>query len=257
MSECVNCTLSNGVAVVEINRPKALNALNAEVLASLYETMQELDQNQAVKVVILTGSGEKAFVAGADISAMQEMTSEQAKEFAKMGHRTMNRVAAMRPFTIAAVNGFALGGGCELAMSCDIRVASTKARMGIPEVTLGVIPGFGGTQRLPRLVGLGRAKELLATGRQVKAEEAMAIGLVNAVKEPEELLSYCKEMAEKIVANSTTAISYGKRAMDLGTEMGLPLGLELEIDLFGETFTTPDQREGMTAFVEKRKPNFA
>lgn len=257
MSKCINCSVSEGIALVEINRPEALNALNPEVLSTLHDTMEELDKTQGVKVIILTGSGEKAFVAGADISAMQSMDSAQAKEFAKFGHRTMNKIASMKAFTIAAVNGFALGGGCELALSCDIRVASTKARLGIPEVTLGVIPGFGGTQRLPRLVGLGIAKELLATGRQVKADEAVSIGLVNAVKEPEELLPYCREMAEKIVANSSSAISYGKRAMDAGVEISLDKALELEIDLFGETFTTPDQKEGMTAFVEKRKPNFA
>lgn len=257
MSKCINCSVSEGIALVEINRPEALNALNPEVLSTLHDTMEELDKTQGVKVIILTGSGEKAFVAGADISAMQSMDSAQAKEFAKFGHRTMNKIASMKAFTIAAINGFALGGGCELALSCDIRVASTKARLGIPEVTLGVIPGFGGTQRLPRLVGLGMAKELLATGRQVKAEEAVSIGLVNAVKEPEELLPYCREMAEKIVANSSSAISYGKRAMDAGVEISLDKALELEIDLFGETFTTPDQKEGMTAFVEKRKPDFA
>lgn len=257
MSKCINCNVSNGIALVEINRPEALNALNPEVLSTLHDTMEELEKTEGVKVIILTGSGEKAFVAGADISAMQSMDSAQAKEFAKFGHRTMNKIASMKAFTIAAINGFALGGGCELALSCDIRVASTKARLGIPEVTLGVIPGFGGTQRLPRLVGLGIAKELLATGRQVKADEAVSIGLVNAVKEPEELLPYCREMAEKIVANSSSAISYGKRAMDAGVEISLDKALELEIDLFGETFTTPDQKEGMTAFVEKRKPNFA
>lgn len=256
MSEYVTCTINEGIAVVTINRPKALNALNQEVLAFLYDTMDALDRNSEVKVVILTGSGEKAFVAGADISAMQKMDSVEAKAFSRLGQRTMDKVANMRPFVIAAVNGFALGGGCELAMACDIRVASAKAKLGIPEVTLGVFPGFGGTQRLPRLVGLGIAKELLATGRQLKADEAKQIGLVNYVTEPENLLTYCLDLAEQIAGNSTSAISLGKQAMNTGTEMSLEHALEYEASLFGIAFSTPDQREGMTAFLEKRKAKF-
>lgn len=244
------------MAVVLINRPKALNALNEEVLVALYETMERLDKNEDIKVVIITGSGEKAFVAGADISSMCQMGCEDAKSFARLGQRTMDKIANMRPFVIAAINGYALGGGCELAMACDMRVASSKARMGIPEVTLGVFPGFGGTQRLPRLVGLGIAKELLATGRQVKADEAMQIGLVNKVVDPTELLSYCMELAEQIAGNSTSAISYGKQAMTLGTEMDIAHAMEMEATLFGVVFTTDDQKEGMTAFLEKRKPAF-
>ena len=256
MSECVNCTIENHIAIVVINRPKALNALNKEVLTALYDTMCDLDKNQDVKVVILTGSGEKAFAAGADIAAMQAMSCEEAKCFSRIGQKTMDQVASMRPFVIAAVNGYALGGGCELAMACDMRVASEKARMGIPEVTLGVFPGFGGTQRLPRLVGLGIAKELLATGRQVHADEAERSGLVNKVVCPTELLSYCLELGEQIVKNSTSAISYGKQAMTLGTEMDLAHAMEMEASLFGVVFTTHDQKEGMKAFLEKRKPVF-
>ncbi len=256
MSEIVTYTIDNGIALVVIDRPKALNALNQEVLTCLYDKMTELDQNLSVKVVILTGGGEKAFVAGADIAAMSKMTSTEAKAFSELGHRTMNKVAAMRPFTIAAVNGYALGGGCELAMACDIRVASAKAKFGIPETTMGVIPGFGGTQRLPRLVGLGRAKELLATGRQAKADEAYRIGLVNHVSEPEELLSYCMDLAERISRNSTTAISYGKQAMTAGTEMDLANALSFEANLFGVVFSTHDQAEGMDAFLNKRPAVF-
>lgn len=256
MSEVVKYTIENGIAQVIIDRLKALNALNPEVLTALYDTMSELDKDLSVKVVILTGAGEKAFVAGADIASMSKMTSTEAKAFSELGQRTMDKVAAMRPFTIAAVNGYALGGGCELAMACDIRVASTKARFGIPEVTLGVIPGFGGTQRLPRLVGLGRAKELLATGRQAKADEACQIGLVNYVCEPEELLSYCMELAGRISKNSTSAIAYGKQAMAAGTEMDLANGLTLEASLFGVTFSTHDQAEGMDAFLSKRPAVF-
>lgn len=256
MSECVNCTIENHIAIVVINRPKALNALNEDVLAALYNKMNELDQDKNVKVVILTGSGEKAFVAGADIAAMQKMNCEEAKHFSRLGQKTMDKIANMRPFVIAAVNGYALGGGCELAMACDMRVASNKARFGIPEVTLGVFPGFGGTQRLPRLVGLGIAKELLATGRQVKADEAMSIGLVNKVVDPTELVSYCLELAEQISKNSTSAIDYGKQAMTMGTETDLAHALEMEASLFGVVFTTPDQKEGMEAFLNKRKPEF-
>ena len=256
MSEYVTCEVENGIALVKIDRPKALNALNEQVLFELYDIMTKLDENRSVKVVILTGSGEKAFVAGADIAVMKTMDPVAAKQFSRLGQRTMDKVAGMRPFVIAAVNGFALGGGCELAMACDIRVASRKARMGVPEVSLGVFPGFGGTQRLPRLVGLGRAKELLATGRQVKADEAERIGLVNYVTEPEELLPYCTELAKKIAENSTSGIHLGKQAMDAGVEMDLAHALELEANLFGMVFATPDQREGMTAFLEKRKAHF-
>ena len=256
MSECVNCTIENHIAIVVINRPKALNALNEDVLTALYNKMTELDQDRDVKVIILTGSGEKAFVAGADIAAMQQMGCEEAKQFSRLGQKTMDKIANMRPFVIAAINGYALGGGCELAMACDMRVASNKARLGIPDVTLGVFPGFGGTQRLPRLVGLGIAKELLATGRQVKADEAMAIGLVNKVVDPTELVSYCLELAEQISGNSTSAIDYGKQAMTMGTETDLAHALEMEASLFGVVFTTPDQKEGMGAFLDKRKPEF-
>ncbi len=256
MNNCVNCTVEKGVAIVVIDRPEALNALNQQVLVGLYDTMDALDKNPEVKVVILTGAGQKAFAAGADIAAMSAMDPNEAMIFSQTGHRTMDKVADMRPFVIAAVNGYALGGGCELAMACDIRVASEKARFGIPEVTLGVVPGFGGTQRLPRLVGLGRAKELLATGRQVRAEEAFRIGLVNEVTAPEDLLSRCMELAEQIAANSTGAIALGKRAMAAGAETDLSHGLELERQAFALTFASPDQAEGMAAFLGKRKAEF-
>lgn len=256
MSECVNCTIDNHIAIVVINRPKALNALNEAVLTALYNKMEELDQNKAVKVVIITGSGEKAFVAGADIAAMQKMSGEEAQRFSRLGQKTMDKIANMRPFVIASINGYALGGGCELAMACDMRIASDRAKLGIPEVTLGVFPGFGGTQRLPRLVGLGIAKELLATGRQVSANEAEKIGLVNKVVAPTELVSCCLELAEQIAENSTSAISYGKQAMTMGTETDLAHALEMEASLFGMVFTTADQKEGMDAFLSKRKPVF-
>lgn len=254
--EYIRCEYKGAVAVVTIDRPKALNALNPDVLRELYDVMEELDNNNDVRAIIVTGAGEKAFVAGADIAAMSTMNPEEALEFAKTGHRTMDRVAAMKKPTIAAINGFALGGGCELAMSCDIRIASAKARMGIPEVTLGVIPGFGGTQRLSRLVGLGMAMELLATGRQCKADECEKIGLVNRVVCPDELMDTCMELAEKIAGNSATAIALGKKSVTSGIEMDLAKALELEQQAFALTFATHDQKEGMSAFLEKRQANF-
>jgi len=256
MSDCVLCRIDNGVALVTIHRPDVLNALNSEVLSALGQIIADLDRNLAIRVVILTGSGEKAFAAGADIASMQNMTPVEARAFSAAGQAVLQKLENMRPVVIAAINGFALGGGCELAMACDIRVASTKARMGVPEVSLGVFPGFGGTQRLPRLVGLGIAKELLATGRQVKAEECRAIGLVNHIVEPDALMPFCQEMACAISANSTFAISMGKQCMNAGIEMDLVRALEYEANLFGILFSTYDQKEGMTAFLEKRRANF-
>ena len=214
MEQYIHCTKENAVAIVTINRPQALNALNPGVLRDLYDTMDQLDSDSSVKVVIITGAGEKAFVAGADIASMSTMTPEQALDFAKTGHRTMNRVAAMKKVTIAAINGFALGGGCELAM------------------------------------------ELLATGRQVDAGEAIGIGLVNRIVEPDELMISCLEMARQIAGNSTTAIALGKEAVCSGLETDLAHGLELEQKAFALSFATADQKEGMNAFLEKRHANF-
>ena len=256
MGQYINCTVDGHVAIVLLNRPKALNALNPELLGELYDTMKELNEDKTIKVVILTGSGDKAFAAGADIASMSTMTPVEAIAFSKHGQKTMDYISKMRPFVIAAVNGYALGGGCELAMACDMRVASSNAKMGIPEVTLGVLPGFGGTQRLPRLVGLGIAKEMLATGRQVKAEEAKAIGLVNEVVDQTELIAHCLDLAERISKNSTSGIDMGKQAMTAGVELDLDKAMELERNLFALTFATADQKEGMGAFLEKRKANF-
>ncbi len=256
MSDCVLCQADNGIALVTINRPEVLNALNPEVLRVLDQVLSALDRDPAVRVVILTGSGEKAFVAGADIASMRDMTPVEARAFSAAGQAVLQNLENMRPVVIAAINGFALGGGCELAMACDFIYASDKAKFGQPEINLGVVPGFGGTQRLPRLVGLGIAKELLATGRQVKAEECKSIGLVNHVTAPEELLSYCRELAAAIAANSASAIDLGKQCMNAGVEMDLVRALEYEANLFGVLFSTHDQKEGMTAFLEKRRANF-
>ena len=257
MDKLVLCKeLEPGIALVTINRPQALNALDPDVLTALYQAMDELDQAADIKVVIITGAGEKAFVAGADIASMRTMTPEEAMTFTQIGHRTMDRVASMSKVTIAAVNGFALGGGCELALACDIRIASAKARMAIPESGLGVIPGFGGTQRLPRLVGLGMGLELLTTGRQCKADECLAIGLVNRVVEPEALMDACMKLARMAAKNSGSAIALGKQAMYQGVELPLAEGLQLERELFSSAFSTADQKEGMTAFLEKRNAKF-
>lgn len=241
-------------ALLTLNRPKALNALNEALLQELDEALCALQEE--ARVIVITGSGEKAFAAGADISAMQAMSPKEAQHFSRAGQAVMNRIANLRPIVIAAVNGYALGGGCELAMACDIRIASEKARFGIPEVTLGVIPGFGGTQRLTRLVGTGRALELLATGANVKAEEALRIGLVNRVTEPENLMHVCEEMAQKIAGNSTGAIALGKQSILEGAEMDLQKALTHEASLFALTFAEADQKEGMSAFLEKRKATF-
>ena len=257
MSEFVRVERQAAIAIVTIDRPKALNALNPQVIEELYNEFDALDKDDSCRVVILTGSGEKSFVAGADIGSMAPMNTVEALEFANNGHRTMDRIAAMKKFTIAAVNGFALGGGLELAMSCDIRIGSTNARMGIPETTLGTIPGFGGTQRLARLVGRGMALEMFATGRQVKADEAKEIGLLNKVVASEELLPACIAMAEGICKkNSGSAIALGKIAINNGYEMDLAKALQMEKELFALTFGTEDRKEGMTAFIEKRPANF-
>lgn len=256
MSECILYERRGPVGYLTINRPKALNALNQEVLLNLENTIGLINEDKSVKVVILTGSGEKSFVAGADIAAMKDMSPVEAREFSRLGQRVFRAIETARPIVIAAVNGYALGGGCELAMACDIRVASEKAKMGIPEVTLGVFPSFAGTQRLPRLVGLGYAKEMLATARKVPADEALRIGLVNRVVPADKLMESCEALAAEICQHSTTAISYGKMSMTAGLEMDMDRALEHEATLFGLTFTTEDQREGMGAFLEKRPPKF-
>jgi len=248
--------IESSIATVTIVRPNALNALNKEVIKELEATIDFLEQEDDVKVIILTGAGDKAFVAGADISEMRAMTPMEAKQFSTLGHQVFDRLEKSRLFTIAAVNGFALGGGCELAMACDMRVASERSKLGIPEVTLGLIPGFGGTQRLPRLVGLGKAKEMLATGGVISAEYAKEIGLVNHVVIHQDVMSFCIELAKKIASNSTDAISLGKQAMNRGTEMDQDKAMSYEASLFAVAFTTPDAPEGMQAFLEKRSAVF-
>lgn len=244
-------------AVITINRPQALNALNAQVLTELQSALNDIENDANVGAVIITGAGEKAFVAGADIAYMKDMSPLEAKKFSLLGQAVLNKIETMPLPVIAAVNGFALGGGCELAMACDFRIASEDARFGQPEVGLGVIPGFAGTQRLPRLVGKGMAKQLIFTGEMIPAGRAKEIGLVNEVVPKNELLSRAKELANRITANGPIAVRLAKEAINQGLEMDLDRAGALEADLFAICFSTSDQREGMGAFVEKRKAQFS
>lgn len=247
---------SGPIARVTINRPKVLNALNRQTLGELLEAFTSLDANGAVRAVILTGAGEKAFIAGADIRELATLGPLAARDFSVYGQRVCNLIQGLTKPVIAAVNGFALGGGCEVAMSCHIRIGSTAARLGQPEVNLGVIPGWGGTQRLPRLVGLGRALELLLTGDPVKADEAVRIGLLNRVVEPDALLGTCEEIASKIASKGPIAARLVLEAAHRGLEGSQIAGLDVEADAFGLTASTADWREGTAAFMEKRKPAF-
>jgi enoyl-CoA hydratase len=245
------------IGIVTINRPKALNALNAATLRDLEAAIVILASNSAVRVVIVTGSGEKAFVAGADIAEMQEMSPAQARGFAKLGQGVFTRIEKLRCPVIAAVNGFALGGGCELAMACDIRIAAANARFGQPETSLGITPGFGGTQRLPRLVGRGRANALLFTADVIDAAEALRIGLVNDVVPVGRALEAAIALAERVAVRSPVAVGYCKAAVAAGLDADLERGIGYEAEVFALCFSDPDQREGMRAFSERRLPGFA
>ena len=244
------------IATVTFNRPKALNALNQETLLEALACFRELKKDEGVQVVIVTGSGAKAFVAGADIAFMKEMTPLEARNFAFLGQEVMNTIERLEKPVIAAINGFALGGGCELAIACDIRLASDNARFGQPEVNLGIVPGFGGTQRLPRLIGKGRASELIFTGDMIDAAEAYRIGLVNRVVPQDQLLPTCREMAAKIASRGPVAVRLSKGAIINGLEMDLARACGYEADQFALGFTSADQKEGMEAFLEKRPARF-
>jgi len=244
------------VVTITLNRPDKLNALNDELLGELARTVRELMRDASVRCAILTGAGDKAFAAGADIAAMQSMTAVQAKLFAELGHRVGHALEATHFPVIAAVNGFALGGGCELALACDFIYASEQAKLGQPEVNLGVLPGFGGTQLLARRVGAARARELCMTGDMVGAEEALRIGLVNAVVPHAELLPRVRAVAAKIASKGPLAVAGIKRVVVRGADVPLPTANELEATAFAALFGTYDQREGMMAFLEKRTPRF-
>ncbi|WP_433948700.1 enoyl-CoA hydratase-related protein [Fusobacterium necrophorum] len=248
--------VKDSIAFIRMNRPKALNALSKELLEELSCAISEVETNSDIKAVIITGEG-KAFVAGADISLMRDYNSEQGREYCKFAVSIFNRIENLGKPVIAAVNGYALGGGCELAMSCDIRIASEKAQFGQPEVNLGIIPYFGGTQRLSRLVGSGIAKELIFTADFISASEAYRIGLANKVVAAETLLEEAEKMMRKIMTKGPIAIQYAKVAINQGINMSLADALELETSVGALCFATEDKKEGMGAFLEKREAKFS
>lgn len=244
------------VATLTINRPEALNALNSDVLKTLNDQVNELNRDPSVSIIKVTGAGEKSFVAGADIAGMKAMGPIEAQEFAMLGQKAFHMLETSKKITIAVVNGFALGGGCELAMSCDLIYASSKAKFGQPEVNLGVIPGFGGTQRLQRLVGIQKARELIFTGKIISADEAASIGLVAQVFAPEELNDKVNQIVEEISGKGPYALIQAKKALRLGQDMELHRACHMERELFAMCFAHADQKEGMDAFLTKRKPNW-
>ncbi len=241
------------VATITINRPKALNALSTQVLTELNEALDEVNANKDVYCVIITGAGDKSFVAGADIAEMKDKSVEEAAAYGKFGNEVFRKIETFRCPVIAAINGFALGGGCELAMSCDIRLAADTAVFGQPEVGLGITPGFGGTQRLARLVGAGIAKEMIFGARNIKADRAYAINLVNAVYPLEELMGAAMKMANGIAKNAPIAVAYSKQAINKGLQTDIDGGIEIEVEEFSNCFATEDQTYGMTCFLEKVK----
>jgi enoyl-CoA hydratase len=246
----------DGAAIVTVDRPEAMNALDLEHLEALRDRLAELAADAEARVVVLTGAGEKAFVAGADIKYMQGLDVLGARRWGELGHECGNLLETMPKPTVAALNGFALGGGCELALACDLRLASTNARLGQPEINLGVLPGWGGSLRLARATSLGFAKELVLTGRQVGAEEALERGLVNAVHKPDELREKTLELCRTLAAKSPLALAYAKEAVNLALQGDHRANLATEARLFAMLFGTEDQREGMAAFAEKRTPEF-
>ena len=241
------------IATITINKPQVLNALSTEVLTDLNQALDEVEKAGNIYAVVITGAGEKSFVAGADISEMKDKNKAQAAEYGAFGNKVFLRIENFPCPVIAAVNGFALGGGCELAMACDIRIASETARFAQPETGLGITPGFGGTQRLARLVGAGRAKELIYTCRTIKAEEALAIGLVNKVTKPEALMQETLAMAQTICQKAPFAIKQAKAAVNKGLQVSIDKALAIETEEFAQCFATEDQKMAMTAFVKKEK----
>ncbi|MCI8669193.1 MAG: enoyl-CoA hydratase [Lachnospiraceae bacterium] len=250
--EFINYEVEGMVGVITINRPKALNALNSQVLEELDQTLDAVDLDN-VRALILTGAGEKSFVAGADIGEMSTLTKAEGEAFGKKGNDVFRKLETFPIPVIAAVNGFALGGGCEISMSCDIRICSENAVFGQPEVGLGITPGFGGTQRLARIVGVGMAKQMIYSARNIKADEAYRIGLVNAVYPLEELMPAAQKLAASIAKNAPIAVRNCKKAINDGLQVNMDEAIVIEEKLFGDCFESYDQKEGMTAFLEKRK----
>lgn len=250
--EFINYEVDSAVAVLTINRPKALNALNSAVLDELNAALDAIDLNE-VRALIITGAGEKSFVAGADIGEMSTLTKAEGEAFGKKGNDVFRKIETLPIPVIAAVNGFALGGGCEISLACDIRICSENAVFGQPEVGLGITPGFGGTQRLARTVGIGMAKQMIYTARNIKAPEALRIGLVNAVYPIEELMGAAKKMASMIASNAPIAVRNCKKAINEGLQTGIESGVAIEEKLFGDCFETEDQRYGMAFFLDRNK----
>jgi enoyl-CoA hydratase len=246
----------NRIAYVTVNRPKVLNALNMATMDELRAAFHEIKNDAEIRVVILTGAGEKAFIAGADIAELAQHDAVRGKEYTHRGQNVLNLIENLGKPVIACINGFALGGGCEIAMACTMRLASENAKLGQPEVKLGIIPGYGGTQRLPRLVGKGIAMQLVLSGEMINAQEAHRIGLVNEVVAAAELIPRAEAVAAKIIANAPLAVQYAMEAVNKGVEMTLPEGLYLEATLFGVSCATEDKKEGTSAFLEKRQPQF-
>ena len=244
------------VALLTLDRPDRLNALSPDMLDGLGALLDEVEADEGLGAAVVTGAGDKAFSAGADVSLVREASPIEARTFAGRGHATADRIEALPKPVVAAINGYALGGGCELALACDARVASDRAQIGLPEVTLGIFPGWGGTQRMPRLIGPGKAKELIFTGRRVGAEEALAIGLVERVHPHEELLDRAVALAAEMAAKPAWALAAAKAMINRAGDGDQAGNLARELDLFALAFATEDQREGMAAFFEKREPNF-
>jgi enoyl-CoA hydratase len=248
--------VSDKIARITFNRPNVLNALNRKTMDELGDCLKKVRADDDIRVLILTGAGEKAFIAGADINELSQQTPVIGREFTLYGQEIIHRLETLGKPAIAAINGFALGGGCELALACTLRIASRNAKLGQPEVKLGIIPGYGGSQRLPRLCGKGVAHELILTGEMISAEEALRVGLVNRVVESGELLATAEAIAKKIIANAPLAVKYALEAVEHGMEMPQEEGLYLEATLFGLCCATQDMREGTRAFLEKRPPKF-
>ena len=257
MADTITTELKSGYAILKVNRPQAMNALSAEVLEDLKEAINKVTTTPSLRVLIITGEGEKAFVAGADIKAMQKFSAREAEDFARAGHSTFNAIFRADIISIAAINGFALGGGLELALACDFRTAATTAKMGLPEVGLGIVPGFGGTQRLPRVIGKGPALEMILSGEMINAERAHALGLVNHLFEPADLINETIKIAEKLLEKGPAAQKMARWLVHSGMDLPLSAALEREVSSFSELFDSKEPEEGMSAFLDKRKANFS
>ncbi len=255
MFENLQVEKKDKITVVTLNRPQALNALNTGVLNDLEKFFHSVKENKATRVIILTGSGDKAFVAGADIKEISTLNQKSSQEFSVKGQKVFSMIESLPQVVIGAINGFALGGGLELALSCDFLVATPGSKFGLPEVSLGLLPGFGGTQRLSRLVGLSKAREMIFTGKHISSEEALKIGLINQVAEGSPVEA-ALAIANKIIINGPAAIAHAKRAINSGFDLELSEGLQIEAEQFSQLFDKPEQKEGIAAFMEKRKPQF-